>query len=684
MGRIRNWVNNRIVRAISESNGWFWDFGKSAAGVNINQDNVVSISAVYAALNLLASTVATLPLNVYRRTNEGREIARDFSLYEILHDMPNELMTSVDFRRVMMVNYFIGGRAYAIIKWNAKGEVEGLVPVCYWRVHESITPTGRVFKVFFLDGSSRIYNDYEILRLVNIGYSTDKPFAPLDIGRDIFGLAKAAEDFGSRFFSNGANTGGVLKHEKNLSEPAQERLRKQWKDRYQGVENAHEIMVLEEGMEFVKTSYAPDESQFIETRKFQVTEVARFFNVPPHLIMDLERSTYSNIEHQNINFVVYTLRPLLVLWEQEIKRSLLSRQQRLVFYAEYNVDALLRGDSKTRAEVFQIMRQNGVMNADTWREKENMNPIPDGLGKGYYMPLNFAPVEKVAAGNVQSETEAAALNALGALLTRNIGQAVREKPPDTAVLSTAQIRSATKRTKIANEYNGKITDKARALVSHEVKGIRSIAKETLSVETISSKGTAAFTDALESFYDDLPEAIRHQMNTPFSALAKNIYAEAAKEINFTGQWNERVTKFLAQYMDAFTVRHINSSKGQLKSLVKKAADNGQTELEAVEERLDEWEEKRPDKIGLNECVRLAGAIAKAAYSSGGVTRIMWVNMGSQSCPYCNEMDGVVVGIEQNFVSSGGIAEGDGKNMTVYQNTGHPPLHEGCVCTIVST
>jgi hypothetical protein len=264
-----------------------------------------------------------------------------------------------------------------------------------------------------------------------------------------------------------------------------------------------------------------------------------------------------------------------------------------------------------------------------------------------------------------------------------MGAQAREKPPDRAVLSAAQIRSATRRSRIANDYNDRIANKARAVVGSEANAIRTIARDTLSPDMVGAKGTTAFTDAIERYYERLPETIRENLNAPFSALAKDIYAEAAKEINFDGKWNERMTRFVGQYMDAYIARYINSSKGQLKSLVKKAADNGQTELEAVEERLDEWEEKRPGKIGLNECVRLAGAITKAVYSSGGVTRIMWVNMGSQSCPYCTEMDGAIVGIEQNFVSSGGEADGGDKTMTVYQNTGHPPLHEGCVCQIVS-
>lgn len=684
MGIVSNWLGGIVKRALTdESGGFFTEFGKSSSGVQTNKNNVVGISAVYAALNLLSSTIATLPYHLFRRKdNDGREIARDHSLYSILHDMPNKHMTSVVYRRLMMVNYYIGGAAHAIIKWSKKGEVQELIPVPFWRVTRLQSGDTIVYEITDAAGRTKRYNEYEIYRLENMGYSLGSPFKPIDIARDLFGLTIAAEQFGAKFFANGTNSDGILKHPQKLSDPAVNRLRKQLNERHQGVEKSHKTMILEEGLDFLKTTIAPNESQFIETRKFQVTEVARFFNVPPHLIMDLERSTYSNIEHQNINFVTYTLRNKLVEWEQEDKRSLMSPAERQIYYTEFSVDGLLRGDSKTRAEVFKIMRDCGVINADEWRSKENMNPLPDGLGQVYFMPLNMADVSKVASGEAQTEQERN-LAALVALMTRNQQPSEkRKKEPEQrteqARLSTAQIRSATKRHGIAKDYEPKIRDNTQKIVERETKDIRGIAKETLSDGNIT-----AFLNAIETYYETAPEYIRKNVQTSFTALAKDIFAEAVREINFDGKWNDRTKSFVKQYLDAFAVRHINSSKGQLKSVASKAHDNGQTELEAVEERLSEWEEKRAKKTGLNESVRLAGAIAKTAYIIGGITRIMWVNMGSKSCPYCTEMDGKIVGVEQNFIYGGDDAKSDDGTMNVYQNTGHPPLHQGCVCTIVS-
>jgi HK97 family phage portal protein len=686
LGKIARYLYNKIQKRAMEDPR-FWALGggdESSSGIVVDRESVVSISSVYAALNLLCSTIGSLPLETYEYTDNGRQKARDFELYELLHDLPNPLMTSFEWRRAMMCNYFIGGRAYSLIKWDNKGRRLALLPIPFWRMRERYPAPGvRVYDLYPPTGGVVTYNDYEVLRIENIGYMQGNAFSPLFVGKDIFGLAKAAEEFGGRFFSTGANASGILKHPEKLTQETVDRLRRNFHDKYQGVFKSHEIIVLEEGMEFVRTAISPEESQFIDTRKFQVTEVARFFNVPPHLIMDLERSTYSNIEEQNINFVVYTLRPLFVMWEQEIKRTLLTPQERKLYYAEFNADGLLRGNSTTRASVFQIMKQNGVMNINEWREKENMNGIGE-YGDIYFMPLNFAPIDKVVEGNPQEQQQQTALNNLAEILTRNITPYKRreipenegEIPPNMRKLSAYQRRSVTNRNKITKDFNAKISKKGQKIIDFEAEEVSKIAKKHLK----NGENVGEFERELREFYDKLPENIRESLNTTFTALALAVFNEAAREIDFDGTWDEQMSAFVEKYMDAYIARHIASSKAQIATIVKTPVDNGRTLEDEVEERLDEWKEKRADKIGLNEAVRLAGAIARATYKAGGVRYIMWINTGSKSCPYCEEMDGKVVGIDKNFLYPGDTAGGD---MEVSSNMGHPPLHQGCICTIVS-
>jgi hypothetical protein len=398
--------------------------------------------------------------------------------------------------------------------------------------------------------------------------------------------------------------------------------------------------------------------------------------------MDLERSTYSNIEHQNINFVVYTLRHLFVIWEQEIRRSLLqTKAERALYYAEFNAEGLLRGDSKTRAEVNQIRWQCGSLSVNEWRDRENENGIGP-RGDIYWVPLNMADADKAMTGDIQNQVENNALFALSTLLTRNSAYKnpgfMLNPGQEMLALSTAQIRSASNRSAISKKNEAKFTENAADLIKKEIQDIKEIARKTLQGGDIS-----LFLSAISEFYNDFPEQAGKSFNGSFMAMAKDIFAEAAKEINCKGKWDERMIGFVEKYLASFANRHVQNSKAQLKTVVLKASANGQTELEAVEQRLEEWEETRPGKIGQNESVRLAGAIAKTAFAIGGITRIMWVNMGSKSCPYCEEMDGKIVGIEQNFVSSGGNVDGGEGSMSINQNTGHPPLHQGCACQIVS-
>lgn len=215
------------------------------------------------------------------------------------------------------------------------------------------------------------------------------------LAREAIGMALATEEYGARFFGNGAKPGGVLEHPGKLSKEAQDRLRTSWNEMHQGLSKQHRIAILEEGMSYKQIGIPPEDAQFLETRKFQLNEIARIFRIPPHLVGDLERATFSNVEQQSIDFVVHTIRPWLVRWEQAIKLKLFTPTERRRFFAEFVADGLLRGDIKSRYEAYAIGRQNGWLSADDIRELENMNPLPDDTGKVYLVPLNMVPADKV-------------------------------------------------------------------------------------------------------------------------------------------------------------------------------------------------------------------------------------------------------------------------------------------------
>lgn len=362
------------------------DYNGVASGVAVDELRAMQTSAVYACVRVLSETVASLPLFLFRKEKRGSAKATEHPLYEVLHDLPNGEMTSFNFREVMMTSLLLYGNAYARIIRDKAGHVKELwylKPTQMEVERDSVTKKLKYTYSDDKDNKSYTYKPEQIFHIVGLGYDGIKGLSPIDQAREAVGLALATEEYGARFFGNGARPGGVLEHPGAVKDP--EKLRESWNKVYQGAKNSNKVAVLEEGMKYHEIGLSPEASQFLETRKYQLNEICRIFRVPPHLVGDLERSTFSNIEHQSIDFVTHTIRPWLVRWEQAIYKSLLNEQERSLYYAKFNVDGLLRGDFATRTQGYATARQNGWMSVNEIRELEEMNPIPPEKGGDDYL-----------------------------------------------------------------------------------------------------------------------------------------------------------------------------------------------------------------------------------------------------------------------------------------------------------
>lgn len=387
---------------------WFMDWamgggGPVSAGVTVNERTALHSTAVYACVRILAETLASLPLHVYkRRSDGGKERAPTHPLYNILHDLPNEEMTSFTLFETLMGHLATWGNAYAEIEWDGSGRVAAVWPLRPDQTWVNRDAKGRLWYHTTIPRSNQVavLPDFRVLHIPGLGFDGLVGYSPIYMQREAIGLTLATEKYGATFFGNGAKPGGVLEHPNNLSKDAQDRLRANWNEMHQGLEKQHRIAILEEGMTYKQIGLPPEDSQFLQTRKFQLQEIARIYRVPPHMIADLERSTNNNIEHQSIDFVVHTLRPWLVRWEKAIFQKLLSPRERRSFFAEFLVDGLLRGDIKSRSEALAVQRQNGVINGDEWREIENRNPTEDGSGKIYLVNGAMVPIH-LAGQNVK-------------------------------------------------------------------------------------------------------------------------------------------------------------------------------------------------------------------------------------------------------------------------------------------
>ncbi len=370
--------------------------GNSNSGVQVDELRALQTSAVYACVKILAETVASLPLHLFKKGKGGKsEMAEQHPLFSCLYEMPNDEMTSFEFREMMMTSLLLWGNAYAR-KIRKNGHVTEL-----WYLKPQLmtverdTQTGKIKYTYSDDITNQTY-EYKPEQIFHIkGLSLDgvTGLSPISQAREAVGLSLATEEYGAKFFGNGARPGGVLEHPGILKDP--EKLRESWNKVYQGTRNSHKVAVLEEGMKYHTIGIAPEDAQFLETRKYQVNEICRIFRVPPHLVGDLERATFSNIEHQSIEFVQHTIRPWLVRWEQAISRSLLDEKERLLYFSRFNVDGLMRGDYKSRMEGYAIGRQNGWLSANDIRHLEDLPPIPkEQGGDAYLVNGNMTAVSK--------------------------------------------------------------------------------------------------------------------------------------------------------------------------------------------------------------------------------------------------------------------------------------------------
>ena len=366
--------------------------GGSTAGKNVTERSAMQMTAVYSCVRVLSEAVAGLPLHLYKyNKNGGKEKALDNPLYFLLHDEPNSEMTSFVFRETLMTHLLLWGNAYAQIIRNGKGEVVALYPLMPNKMTVDRDSSGRLYYKYYRGSDEAIrskeyevvLSPYDVLHIPGLGFDGLVGYSPIAMAKNAIGLAIATEEFGAKFFANGAAPSGVLEHPGTLKNP--DKVRESWNVTFGGSHNANKVAVLEEGMKYSPISISPEQAQFLETRKFQINEIARIFRVPPHMVGDLEKSSFSNIEQQSLEFVKYTLEPWLVRWEQSMVRSLLTPSEKQEYFIKFNVDGLLRGDYASRMSGYATARQNGWMSANDIRELENLDRIPAELGGDLYL-----------------------------------------------------------------------------------------------------------------------------------------------------------------------------------------------------------------------------------------------------------------------------------------------------------
>ena len=401
MGLFRKKIPKVDNRTAGSSFAFF--LGGSTSGKVVTERSAMQMTAVYSCVRILSEAVAGLPLHFYKYdSNNSKTKAIDDPLYTLLHDEPNPDMTSFIFRETLMTHLLLWGNAYAQIIRNGKGEVVALYPLMPNKMSVERDDNGEIYYIYSksveegksADAGYHILKKEDVLHIPGLGFDGLVGYSPIAMAKNAIGLAIATEEYGAKFFANGAAPSGVLEHPGTIKDPT--KVREAWMSQFGGSSNSGKVAVLEEGMKYTPISISPEQAQFLETRKFQINEIARIFRVPPHMVGDLEKSSFSNIEQQSLEFVKYTLDPWIIRWEQSLNKALISKENKSKYFFKFNVEGLLRGDYQSRMNGYAVARQNGWMSANDIRELENLDKISaeDGgdlyLINGNMLPLNRA------------------------------------------------------------------------------------------------------------------------------------------------------------------------------------------------------------------------------------------------------------------------------------------------------
>jgi HK97 family phage portal protein len=384
-------------------------FGGTTSGKPVNEHTAMQMTAVYSCVRILAEAIAGLPLHLYKYTaSGGKEKALSHPLYFLLHDEPNPEMSSFVFRETLMTHLLLWGNAYAQIIRNGKGEVIALYPLMPNRMRVDRDSKGKLYYSYTrysdeasaINGMTVTLRPSDVLHIPGLGFDGLVGYSPIAMAKNAIGMAIACEEYGAKFFANGAAPGGVLEHPGTIKDP--QKVKESWNMAYQGSGNAHRVAVLEEGMKYQPIGISPEQAQFLETRKFQINEIARIFRVPPSMIGDLDRATFSNVEQLSLDFVKFTLGPWISRWEMALQRSLILPSERASLFIRYNLEGLLRGDFKSRIESYAVGIQNGFYSPNDIRSLENLNLISKEEGGDNYMVNgNMIKLKDVGAAYVE-------------------------------------------------------------------------------------------------------------------------------------------------------------------------------------------------------------------------------------------------------------------------------------------
>jgi len=619
--------------------------GQTSAGVSVTEKSALKYLSVLACVSLIAGDIARLPLILYQRKPDGsKSRVLDHPLADLLHNAPNPLTNSFQWRELAQLHLLLWGNAFSEITRKPRtGEIVSLTQIPNIETMRVTSDNGKILYQW-RDGKSvsHIKQRADIFHIPGMGWDGVVGMSMIALARQAIGLGLAAEELGGSYFGKGTHPAGVLSIPDWLGEN-EEHFKTSFREQYAGLGKSHSVVVLEGGAKYDNLTMPLDDAQFLETRDHQKVEICGMYHVPPHKIaLHGQNSNYNNLEQENGSYVDSCLMHWIIRWEQGIGQQLLtSIERKQGLFVEFLVDGLLRGDSQARGEFYTKMFQLGGMSPNDIRAKENMNPVEGG--DQHFVQLNMIPLK-----------DADKIDQLPA-------------PEGKSFRSKTTIRH---RDRIKRQYYPLFKSAAQDIVNRE-----GIAIKKQINQQRKQRASSDMEEWLRGFYKDMPEYIERKLGPVIRSYMEAISSVAAGEIGLDDKITERSEKLISDYVAGYSKRHVDSSLGQLIELV-------EGEIDEIETRVDEWEETRADKIAGNETVRGSEAMVASVFAGGGFAMI-WQTRG-ESCEYCNTLQGKRIKDGEAFLSAGDEISPEGKDpMPITGLTKHPPAHQGCQCYLVA-
>ena len=615
------------------SDFWFEDLGsRTYSGKRVTEDTALQFSAFYAAVRIRSHAISTLPLILYKRVGNNKERATNHPLYSILKHSPNKFHTSQEWLELVSIHKDIQGNNFTFIIRNNGGQITQLVPVHPNRV--TIKFDGDSKEPFYIvdQDTHKPFSMSEVLHFRDLSVDGVMGISKIKAAKQSISYGLGLEDYGARFINNDASSGIILTHPQSIGAESVKGLKKSFEDSRRG-NNKHRVTILQEGVSVEKISIPPDDAQFLQSRQFSIQEIARFMGVPPHMLSDLSKSSFNNIEQQSLDFLFNTIRPELVKIEQRLNKVLLANSTE--FFVEFLVDARARADLASRYTAYSTGLNAGFLTANEVRSFENLSQVEGG--DVLRAPLNTAPVG-----------------------SREI---VSNAPPKLPLPERVQALDPETRTlpghvTVRDDFQTEFRKTASEILNEEIPALRKILEDSPTAERLERQ--------LNDFFEAHSSFVRNKIEPLYLQYTRQIASVTAKEA-------ERdvpdIDEFVEKLIASAVLRWVRNSRNQLDAL----EDN-----ESRINRLDEWEEGRASKFADAESVQIQGAVVRASFIDMGFKRLVWRTRGANS-PFCQRLDGKTIGINEKFVQENESLDGDEGNFTSKKSIRHAPLYRGCQC-----